>query len=300
METPTFDVHSQEYLETMAALMSEAVESPEGLRALAAAIAPPIEQEIKRKEISSLLLTRHTLPKGERPLYQKKPTLKAYWISEDGEAREQEVGKDEVEFPTGRVHSAPMVDISVLKHGNIGTLVDIQQQAADEIRKTLDQRTISVISAAVPEANTVELTGSTLTDDALNEAISILEDKELTVKWIVMRGRRFNDIRDWDLDPQTKLELRQKGVIKNYGTGGILLTSAMAVDEVLVLPDEEIGKMPVREAVHVDSVDRKTKFKTGWLIRPELGMGVTRPDVYAKIRLGVEEEGEGEGEGGGE
>ena len=283
MDTQTIDVHSQEYLEAMAALMSEAVESPEGLRALAAAIAAPVEQEIARKEISSLLLTKHTLPKGERPIYQKKPTLKAYWISEDGEAREQEVGRDEVEFPTGRVHSAPMVDISVLKHGNIGTLLDIQESAATEIRKTIDARTLAVISAAVPEANTVEVTGSALTDDAVNEAISILEDLELTVKWIIMRGRRFNDIRDWDLDPQTQAELRQKGVIKNYGTGSILLTSAMDVSEVLILPDEEIGKMPIREAVKAESVDRKTKFKTGWLLWTELGMGVTRPDILAKI-----------------
>jgi len=285
MDTQTIDVHSQAYMETMAALMSEAVESPEGLRALAAAIAPPIAQEIRRKEISTLLLQKHTLPKGERPIYQKKPTLKAYWISEDGEAREQEVGRDEVEFPTSRVHSAPMVDISVLKHGNIGTLLDIQKSAADEIRKTVDSRTISVISAAVPAANTVTVTGSTLTDEALNEAISIIEDLELTVKWIIMRGRRFNDIRNWDLDPQTKLELRQKGVIKNYGTGSILLTSAMDVSEVLILPDEEIGKLPIREALKTESVDRKTKFKTGWLIWQELGQGVTRPDITVKISI---------------
>ena len=77
------------------------------MRALAAAIAAPIEQEIKRKEISSLLLTKHTLPKGERPVYQKKPTVKAHWISKEGEAQEQEVGKDEVEFPTNRIHSGP-------------------------------------------------------------------------------------------------------------------------------------------------------------------------------------------------
>ncbi len=58
MEKTQVNVHSQEYMETMARLMSEALESPEGMRALAAAIAAPIEQEIKRKEISSLLLTR--------------------------------------------------------------------------------------------------------------------------------------------------------------------------------------------------------------------------------------------------
>ena len=108
MKTNQLKIHSQEYMETMARLMSEALESPEGMRALAAAIAAPIEQEIKRKEISSLLLTKHTLPKGERPVYQKKPTVKAHWISKDGDAQEQEVGKDEVEFPTrqGLVHLA--------------------------------------------------------------------------------------------------------------------------------------------------------------------------------------------------
>lgn len=287
MKTNQLKIHSQEYMETMARLMSEALESPEGMRALAAAIAAPIEQEIKRKEISSLLLTKHTLPKGERPVYQKKPTVKAHWISKEGEAQEQEVGKDEVEFPTNRIHSNPMVDVSVLKNGNIGTLVDIQTSASDAIRKESDRRTISVISAAVPAENTISVIGNVLTEEALNEAISIIEDLELTVKYIVMRGRRFNDIRGWDLDPQTSLELRQKGVVKNYGTGGILLTSAMPLNEILIIPDEEIGKLPIREAVKAESIDQKTRFKTGWLVWSELGQGVTRPDIIAKIKLGV-------------
>ena len=236
MKTNQLKIHSQEYMETMARLMSEALESPEGMRALAAAIAAPIEQEIKRKEISSLLLTKHTLPKGERPVYQKKPTVKAHWISKDGDAQEQEVGKDEVEFPTNRIHSNPMVDVSVLKNGNIGTLMDIQTSAADAIRKEMDRRTISVLSSAIPATNTIEVTGDLLTEEALNEAISIIEDLELSVKYIVMRGRRFNDMRGWNLDPQTKLELRQKGVIKNYGTGGILLTASMPLDEARLTP----------------------------------------------------------------
>ncbi len=287
MENELIDVHSQEYMETMAQLMMEALESPEGMQSLAAAIAAPIEQEIRRKEISSLLLTRHTLPKGERPLYQKKPTVKAHWISKDGEAQEQEIGQDEVEFPTNRIHSNPMVDISVLKNGNIGTLMDIQTSASDAIRKEGDRRTINVLSAAVPPENTVEVVGNTLTEEALNEAISIIEDMELSVKYIVMRGRRFNDLRGWDLDPQTKLELRQKGVVKNYGTGGILLTSAMPLDEVLIIPDKEVGKLPVREKLKSESVEKKTRFKTGWLLWSEIGQGVTRPDIMARIKLGL-------------
>ncbi len=285
MKTGQVSIHSQEYMEAMARLMSEALESPEGMRALAAAIAEPIAQEIDRKEKSSLLLTQHTLPKGERPVYQKRPTVKAYWISNEGEAREQEVGQEEVEFPTHRIHSTPMVDISVLKHGNIGTLMDIQTSAAKEISKEMDKRTITVISAAVPAANTIEVTGGQLTDDALNEAISIIEDLELSVKYIVMRGRRFNDMRDWDLDPETRAELRTKGVIKNYGTGGIMLTASASMDEILIIPDEEIGKMPIREPLKTEAIEQKTRFKTGWLVWSELGQGVTRPEILAKIKI---------------
>ncbi|HEO69806.1 MAG TPA: hypothetical protein ENN80_00970, partial [Candidatus Hydrogenedentes bacterium] len=75
--------------------------------------------------------------------------------------------------------------------------------------------------------------------------------------------------------------------IKNYGTGGILLTSAMPLDEILLIPDEEIGKMPIREAVKTEAIEQKTRFKTGWLVWSELGQGVTRPDVLVKIKLGV-------------
>lgn len=285
MEATQINIHSQEYMETMARLMTEALESPEGMRALAAAIAAPIDEEIKRKEITSLLLTQHTLPKGERPIYQKKPKAKAYWISTEGEAREQELGQDEVEFPTNRVHSTPMVDVSVLKNGNIGTLMDIQTSAADEIRKEIDKRTLTVLSAAVPAANTIEVTGGKLTDDALNEAISIIEDLELSVKYIVMRGRRFNDMRDWDLDPETRAELRTKGVIKNYGTGGILLTASASMTEILLVPDDEVGKMPIRESLKTEAIEQKTRFKTGWLVWTELGQGITRPEILAKIRI---------------
>ena len=285
METTQMNIHSQEYMETMARLMTEALESPDGMRALAAAIAAPIDEEIKRKEITSLLLTQHTLPKGERPIYQKKPKVKAYWVSTEGEAREQELGQDEVEFPTNRIHSTPMVDVSVLKNGNIGTLMDIQTSSADEIRKEIDKRTLTVLSAAVPAANTIEVTGGKLTDDALNEAISIIEDLELSVKYIVMRGRRFNDMRDWDLDPETRAELRTKGVIKNYGTGGILLTASASMTEILLVPDDEIGKMPIRESLKTESIEQKTRFKTGWLVWTELGQGITRPEILAKIKI---------------
>jgi hypothetical protein len=285
MEKITVNTNSPEYMEAMAALMRKALETTDGMRALAAAIAAPIEQEIARKEISSLLLSDETLPKGERAIYQKKPKVKAYWISTEGEAREQEVGKEEMEIPTFRIHSTPMVDINVLKNGNIGRLTDIQTGAANAIRTEIDLRTIKVISAAVPAENTITVTGGVLTEEALNEAIAILEDRELSVKTIVLRGARVKDLKGWNVDPQTKNELRVKGIIKNYGTGGILTTSAAAMDEVLVLPDEEVGKMPKPTPLQSDALEEKTRFKVGWLVWQEIGHGVLRPDITAKIRI---------------
>jgi len=285
MDLSAIDVHSQEYMEAMAALLSEAVSSEEGLKALATAIAAPIDMEIKRKEITSLLLTKQNLPKGEPAKYQKKPKVKAYWISRNGEAQESVLGEDEVEFPINRIHSTPMVDISVLKHGNIGTLTDIQKAAANEIRKEIDKRTITVISAAVPPENTVTVTsGGKLTEEALNVALSILEDLELAPGTIIMRGGRFNDMRSWQgIVPQTKLELRQKGIYKVFGGANILTTAAADLAEVIIVPDEEIGKWAIRQALTTESVYKALKFKTGWLVWMECAQGVTRPEILAKV-----------------
>ena len=53
METKNKITH--EYMKKMGELMTQAVDSQEGLKALARAIAPPISMEIEKKEITSLL-----------------------------------------------------------------------------------------------------------------------------------------------------------------------------------------------------------------------------------------------------
>lgn len=65
---------------------------------------------------------------------------------------------------------------------------------------------------------------------------------------------------------------RAKGAMKNYGTDGILLTSAMPFDEILVLPTEENDKMPIHEAVKTEAIEQMTRLKTGWFVWPVLGI----------------------------
>jgi len=41
----------------------------------------------------------------------------------------------------------------------------------------------------------------------------------------------------------------------------------------------------VRENLKTESIDQKTRFKTGWLVWSEIGQGITRPDIMAKVKL---------------
>lgn len=278
-------IFNQEQLQSMAMIMGQALETEDGLHALAEAILPPIEMEIERKEISSLLLTKHTLPAGQPAKYVKRKGVKAYWISQDGEAIASEASKEEVEFPIVRVHSAPIIDVSSLKNGNVWDLTDLQTSAGREIRKTIDTYTYNTLSAAIPAENTIEQAGTALAEGTLNQAMSILEDKELSVKTILMRGARFNDLRGWDLDPQTKNELRTKGLIKNYGGASILTTATADPSEIILLPDEEIGKLAIRQKLISETVRQTLKFKVGWLIWMELAIGILRPDLCVKVKI---------------
>lgn len=277
--------NSHEFQRQMAELFNKALTEPSGLQALAAAIAPPIEQEIKRREITSLLLTEDNLPTGEAAKYQKKPKVKAYYLSPNGSVAQSELDSDEVEFSIRRIASNPMVDISTLKHGNVGRIGDIQKSAADEIRKQIDGKTLTVISAAVPVGNTITCSGGKLTKTALEQAMAVIEDLELKVKYIVARGKRISEIKAFGYDPQTERELQQKGILGYFNGAGIINSSSVALDTVILIPDEEIGKYPVRMKLTAEPYAEQLKFKTGWVVWMEIGQGVTRPDLLSKVAI---------------
>ena len=110
--------------------------------AIAKAVAPAIYDAIEEKEIASLLLTQHVLPKGESAKYDKIREVNAYWVAKGGQVHESRVDDEEVEFTIDRIASSPTVDISVLRNGDIYRLTDMETWAADAIRKQLNRRAI--------------------------------------------------------------------------------------------------------------------------------------------------------------
>ena len=277
---------SQKEMDTLSADIRKAFGDKDGgMMAIAAAVAPAIYDAIEEREIASLLLTQHNLPKGESAKYDKIREVKAYWVAKGGQVHQSNVNDEEVEFTIDRVASAPTVDISILRNGDIYRLTDMETWAADAIRKQLNRRAINVVSEAVPSGNVVTATGGSLTADALNEAIAIIEDKDMAVKYIVLRGARFNDMRDWDLDPVTQRELLEKGIIKLYAGASIIKNAAADPDEVLLVPDEEVGKYAIRQAIAVEPDKQPSAFKVGFVCWMEVAMGVLRPDLLAKVSI---------------
>ncbi|HDH97335.1 MAG TPA: hypothetical protein ENF73_06390 [Proteobacteria bacterium] len=274
----------REQLEALGKLVREAYEEGD-LRAIAAAVGAPIEQEVKLKEITTLLLQQVDLKPGEEPKFTKRPKVEAYYIDDSGEAVATALGKEEVTFPFVIISANPMIPVRVLKHGNVGQLLDYAKAAGEAIRKKRDAKTISVFLAAVQDDMNVACTGGSLTDAALNEAISLLEDKELKPKYIVMRGSRFNDVRAFSLPGQIASELVAKGIIGSYAGAQFLLTSQMPADKVLIVPEQKVGKWAVREPLQTDPIEQKTKFMTGWLVWEEAAFGITNPDWIACVTI---------------
>lgn len=269
--------------EEVGKLIAQAYEEGD-LKAIAAIVAPPIELEISRREITSLLLTKVDLKAGEPATFQMAANnITAKWISKDGDVCESEVKGDEVEFPFGKAVALPMVDTSTLKHGNIGKLSDILKKAGKQIRIIVDQRTISLLSAAVPVANTVECSGGKLTREAMSKAKAFIEDQELAVKYILMRGSRAEDMEGWELDQATRREMMLKGIFKIYNGAEIIFSASMLANEVILLGDDEVGKYAIRTPLTTDVIEEKKRFKTGWLAWLEAALGITNPAILAKV-----------------
>lgn len=278
------NVHDPEVMEAIASLMNEAVTTQGGMEALAEAVAPPIQLEIERKNVVPLVLTQHNLRPGQSAKYQKREGVNAYYIAVGGQPRRQEINADsEVEFPIFRVHSNPEVDISDLKNGNIGSLTDLQTSAATAIRTQLNSKVTGLLSSAATGDNIVTVSGGKLTDDAFYEAVGKIEDLEMMPRFVLIRGQRMIDLKGWTLDDEGAKEFREKGILKRLAGAGLINTAAMATDEVVIIPDHEVGKYAIRTAIQVDA--QKHKFKVGFLTWHECAMGITRPDLVFKIAI---------------
>lgn len=276
---------SEAELQALANLVQQATRTENGLYTLAEAVGPVIRMEIERKNIVPLVLTQHDLKPGQDAKHSKRRALQAHYIGVGGQPHRQEVNNDqEVIFPVFRVHAKPMVDVTDLAGGNLGKIEEMQADAAQAIRNKLNAKLVALLSAAAalaPATNVVTVSGGKLTDTALGQVISKINDLELNARYILLRGSRLIDLKDFNLDTESRREFVEKGVLNRFGGAGLVNTASMNASEVIVIPDIEVGKYDVRTPLKVDP--QKNDFKVGFLTYHECAMGITRPDLVFKV-----------------
>lgn len=276
---------SEADLQALANLVQQSTRTENGLYALAEAVGPVIRMEIERKNIVPLILTEHTLQPGQDAKHTKRRALQAHYIGVGGQPHRQEVNNDlEVIFPVFRVHANPTVDVTDLASGNLGKIEEMQADAAQAIRNKLNAKLVALLSAAAalaPTTNVVTVSGGKLTELALGQIISKINDLELNARWLLLRGSRLIDLKDFTLDPESRREFVEKGVLNRFGGAGLVNTASMNASEVIVIPDTEVGKYDIRTALRVDP--QKSGFKVGFLTYHECAIGITRPDLIFKV-----------------
>ena len=57
----------------------------------------------------------------------------------------------------------------------------------------------------------------------------------------------------------------------------------MSPNEVILVPDEEVGKFALRQPLTTDTINEPKRFRTGWLAWMEAAHGITRSDLLAKV-----------------
>ena len=180
------------------------------------------------------------------------------------------------------MHTQPVIDISDLENGNLGSVTDLQADAKEAIIEKLNTHCMDLLMAGAQGENT-NSDGGKLSAEALYAAITKIEDLGLKPRSIFMRGARGGDMHGWSLDDMGAKELREKGVLKAIAGAAIVKTPAMALSKVILIPNREVGKYAIRRKIAIDT--QKSGFKVKFLTWQECAMGLTRPDLVFPVTI---------------
>ena len=269
------------------ALISQALETPEGRVALAQAMVEPIRRALEYQAVGRKLLMVDELPQGAYARYEKDVRQVAHVISRRGAVPDGITEGEEVLVPTFEIATNPTIRLSEVKARRFYIVDRAQIKAKEAIQKEEDSNIFRAIDAAVDAAHTVVSTGGALTLNALNIAFSTIEQHDLTVGKIVCHALRYADIRNFGktvYDEATQKEVLTTGLFGHLFTADIHVSSRVPTDTVYLLaPAEYVGAFPIRQDITVLPADDPKKLRLGWVIYEEVGIVIINTYAVAKV-----------------
>ena len=270
-------------------LISNALETDEGRKALASAMANPIRTSLDYQGIARKLLVVDPLPQGALPVYDRDVDAKAFVVGKRGQAPQQIIEGERIQVPTWEIVANPQIRMSQVKERRFNIIDRAQQRAKSDIMAVEDANAFRLIDAAASSVNAVTLGPGALTRDSLTTAFAEIEKHDLAVTKIVMNAQAFADIRKWgqnEFDPVTQHEVLQTGVFGRLWTADIIISKLCPLNTVYCLADPEfVGVLPIRIDIQVIPADEPKNLRLGWIIFEELGMSVVNSMAVSKITI---------------
>ena len=200
--------------------------------AIAATISERIELDIPVRDLGALVLEEGSYELGDIVEWELEPGLTAYVLVDGMDTITDQVTRAKVIPTPRRVDCSPEVYIPDVRAGKIDPL-GFAAKTANAFARQKNYFVWSLLTAAVAagDANYTSIAGATLTQAALNTAISTVQDKAGMAAAIVGRSTTINAIADFSgYSDETKREIEVGGVLGTY-RGATIVGLQQMLDE---------------------------------------------------------------------
>jgi len=264
-------------------LIGHLIQSKAGRQKLAASLTQPLRYERDYFAIGRKVIFAEDLPDGAWPVYDKDVDVRAFFISETGDAVASVLSPTNVSFPLFEIVALPEIPITQIQDRRYDLVTRAKDKGRSEICKKEDVRVFSVIEAAAEDASNpnnggVPLAVAFLDSADLADAFSMIEQNDLLVECISINPRDYADIRKFDrdvFDPETQRDVLRTGVLGTIWGAKVLTSTRVTAGKVLITAEREtVGRMPVRSDLTVLSADDPKKRTIGFSMFERLGCGI--------------------------
>jgi hypothetical protein len=261
------------------------------MKRLGQAMIGPIQVRLRYEGICRNVLVEDNLDKGFIPPYDVLDDLgQAYILNQtDSEVKITPFECKQVTPALFRVASFPRVRKEDLYYLRMNIIEFAQDESRQAIMKQEDARLIALLSSAITAYETV--TGVSVTQNIgvgnpielvdFYNAVSILEQRQIEARRILINPADLRDIYTWDAHVtgwQFKDRVFGGQAVTEFGEFTIQKSIIVPQGKIFILPEPNwLGVLPIMYSLDVEENNQVEQFYRGWVMDELIGMVVLNP-----------------------
>ena len=283
--------------EKMSAILSDEVD---GFRRLGQGMIGPIQLKLRYQGLVRNVLQEEVVPPGVDAQYEVLDDLgQAYTMhGTDGEVRVTPFEGKRIRVDFFRIASRPAIRKEDLSEMRVNVVEYLQDETKQAIMKQEDSRLITLLLAAIQdyagrsdnpvgEAQDVEVASGRLTPEALYEAVTLTDLREVESSRILVNPADYRDFYLFSRDEggnALKDRLVAGERVTTFGEFQIQKSVIVPRGKIFLLPDPNfLGVMPVRYSLDVEENNMVEAFWRGWVFDEMINMTILNPRGLATI-----------------